>query len=390
MDRSPGRDLIVGLFVLAGLTALGWLSFSVGGFTFHGRGGLQLFADFGETGDLKVHAPVVIAGIRVGEVSSLSLEKSFRARVEMDLDPNLQLPTDTSASIVTAGVLGDRYIALQPGGDDRLLRSGDRISFTESAVILERLIGQLVYGNYPGRAEGCPRIRSLTPCDRAIGLELASHEKSPIRVGLDRSGISSPGDMLSRPNSPGDSAGVRPLSPRGRRRRHARDVLKILRDPSLQKADKLTQIRQIADQHIDFEALARLSLGQYWRDLSDSQKAEFVKEFENHVSTVHGKVFDEYVDEDVTIIGDRQEQRGDYTVQTRIVANRIEAGRRKDVADVDYRLRQKDNRWQVIDITIDGVSMAMNFRAQFQEIMANGGYDRLIKLLREKQVTPEK
>jgi len=166
-----------------------------------------------------------------------------------------------------------------------------------------------------------------------------------------------------------------------------RDALKVLRDQSLAKADKLAQIRQIADQHTDFETLARLSMGQYWRDLSDAQRAEFVKAFENHVSHVHGKVFDEYVDEDIIVTGDRQEQRGDYTVQTRIVANRIEAGRRRDVANVDYRLRQKDSRWQIIDVTIDGVSMAANFRAQFQEIMADGGFERLLKLLREKQIT---
>jgi phospholipid/cholesterol/gamma-HCH transport system substrate-binding protein len=146
MDRSPIRDLIVGLFVLAGLGALGWLSVSLGGFAGHGRGGLYLTADFDETGDLKVRAPVVIAGIRVGEVSALGLDKNDRARVQMNLDPALQLPVDTTASIVTAGVLGDRYIELQPGGDETLLKNGDQITFTESAVILERLIGQLVYG----------------------------------------------------------------------------------------------------------------------------------------------------------------------------------------------------------------------------------------------------
>src|SRR6185437_7966851 len=102
------------------------------------------------------------------------------------------------------------------------------------------------------------------------------------------------------------------------------DALNVLRNPKLTRADKVTQIRKIADQHIDFETLARLSLGQYWRDLSDTQRADYVKAFENHVSAVHGKVFDEYVDEDVVVTGDRQEQRGDYTVQTRIVANRIE------------------------------------------------------------------
>jgi phospholipid/cholesterol/gamma-HCH transport system substrate-binding protein len=148
--------LIVGLFVLVGLAALGWLSFSVGGFNWHGRGGLRLLADFSETGDLKVRAPVVIAGVRVGEVSGLALDKDFRALVEIDLDPTLKLPSDTTASIVTAGVLGDRYISLQPGGEDRILRNGDRISFTESAVSLERLIGQLVYGNTRGERKDAP------------------------------------------------------------------------------------------------------------------------------------------------------------------------------------------------------------------------------------------
>jgi phospholipid/cholesterol/gamma-HCH transport system substrate-binding protein len=146
MDRSPVRDFIVGLFVLAGFGALAYLSISIGGFTWRGRGGLELSAAFDEIGGLTVRAPVVISGVRVGEVSRIALDSNYRALVEMDLDSSLKLPTDTSASIVTAGVLGNRYIELQPGGEDTLLKSGDRVAFTESAVILERLIGQLVYG----------------------------------------------------------------------------------------------------------------------------------------------------------------------------------------------------------------------------------------------------
>ena len=152
MDRSPVRDLIVGLFVLAGLGALAYLSIRIGGYTWHGQGGLKLYAGFDETGDLSVRAPVVIAGVRVGEVTGISLDKNFRARVDLDLDPKLELSSDTTASIMTAGVLGNRYIELQPGGDEKILKSGDRISFTESAVILERLIGQLVYGVTKGNS----------------------------------------------------------------------------------------------------------------------------------------------------------------------------------------------------------------------------------------------
>jgi phospholipid/cholesterol/gamma-HCH transport system substrate-binding protein len=148
------RDFVVGLFVLAGIAAIAYLSISVGGFSWRGPTGLKLFASFDETGELALRAPVVIAGVRVGEVSAISLGNDFRARVEMNLNPTLKLPTDTSASIVTAGVLGDRYIELQPGADETILKSGDQISFTESAVILERLIGKLIYGTTKGGGAG--------------------------------------------------------------------------------------------------------------------------------------------------------------------------------------------------------------------------------------------
>jgi phospholipid/cholesterol/gamma-HCH transport system substrate-binding protein len=88
----------------------------------------------------------VISGVKVGQVKAITLGKDFRARVELDLDASLKLPTDSSASIVTAGILGDRYVSLQVGGDDQILKSGDTITFTESAVILESLIGKFMYG----------------------------------------------------------------------------------------------------------------------------------------------------------------------------------------------------------------------------------------------------
>jgi phospholipid/cholesterol/gamma-HCH transport system substrate-binding protein len=146
MRLSPIRDFLVGLFVLAGIGAIAYLSISIGDISWRGPTGFKLWAAFDETGGLSLRAPVVIAGVRVGDVSSITLQDDFRAKITMDLDPSLKLPTDTSASIVTAGILGDRYIELQPGGDDTLLKSGDQINFTESAMILERLIAQLIYG----------------------------------------------------------------------------------------------------------------------------------------------------------------------------------------------------------------------------------------------------
>lgn len=145
MSRSPTRDFIVGLFVLGGLLAVGYLSVSIGGLSYNGPGGLTLFAKFDETGGLKPRAPVVISGVKVGQVRGIKLTEDFRARVEVEVDKRLQLPLDTTASIVTAGLLGDRYITLEVGGDEQMLNNGDEIGFTESAVILERLIGKFIH-----------------------------------------------------------------------------------------------------------------------------------------------------------------------------------------------------------------------------------------------------
>jgi phospholipid/cholesterol/gamma-HCH transport system substrate-binding protein len=151
--RSPGRDLLVGCFVLAGILAVAWLSIRVGGLSYAGPRGFMVLADFDELGGLKERAPVVISGVKVGQVDRVALTPEYRARVTMDLDPSLKLPDDTTASIVTAGLLGDRYISLQLGGDDKLLQNGDRLSFTESAVLLERLLGKFVHDTDVGKAK---------------------------------------------------------------------------------------------------------------------------------------------------------------------------------------------------------------------------------------------
>jgi phospholipid/cholesterol/gamma-HCH transport system substrate-binding protein len=102
---------------------------------------------------LKARAPVVNSGVKVGQVAGIGLDEHYRARVTLDVDRTLKLPVDTSASIVTAGILGDRYVSLQLGGETDILKSGDEIGFTESALILERLIGKLVHNTDLGKGE---------------------------------------------------------------------------------------------------------------------------------------------------------------------------------------------------------------------------------------------
>jgi len=144
MQPSPTRDLIVGLFVLCGFAALAYLSIQVGGTAYSGPSGLELRATFEQVGGLRPRAPVAIAGVKVGQVSRIELADDLRAAVSLDLDPKLQLPVDTSARIVTSGLLGDQFITLEPGAEDDILASGDEIDFTESAISLESLIGKFV------------------------------------------------------------------------------------------------------------------------------------------------------------------------------------------------------------------------------------------------------
>jgi phospholipid/cholesterol/gamma-HCH transport system substrate-binding protein len=135
---------MVGAFVLIGLAAVAYLSIQVGGLSYKGPGGFPLVATFDEIGGLKPRAPVTISGVTVGQVESIELDAQLRARVMLDLAPGLQLPVDTSAAILTSGLLGDQFVALEPGAEEELLRPGEEVSRTESALSIERLIGKFV------------------------------------------------------------------------------------------------------------------------------------------------------------------------------------------------------------------------------------------------------
>jgi len=160
-----------------------------------------------------------------------------------------------------------------------------------------------------------------------------------------------------------------------------RSALAVLRDAKLTQAQKHQKITDIAEKHTDFETLSRLTLGRYWRDLSADQRAAFVEAFKTHLSNTYGNLLNGYGGQDVQVSGDRREPNGDCTVQLRVI-DTIN-GRPLELAKVDCRLRRK-TEWKVIDVIPEGISLVALFRAQFQEVMANGGFDRLLALLREK------
>ncbi|MFT5443258.1 MAG: phospholipid/cholesterol/gamma-HCH transport system substrate-binding protein [Myxococcota bacterium] len=145
--QSTQRDLIVGAFVTLGLAAIAYLSLEVGGISYNGPAGFKVIANFDEIGGLTARAPVVIAGVKVGQVVAIELDDDLRARVVLDVRPDLELSIDTSASIRTSGLLGNQFIALEPGGEIDILQDGEVLDFTESALNLEKMIGAFMHGS---------------------------------------------------------------------------------------------------------------------------------------------------------------------------------------------------------------------------------------------------
>ncbi|MGE0371220.1 MAG: outer membrane lipid asymmetry maintenance protein MlaD [Gammaproteobacteria bacterium] len=141
-------EIMVGLFVAAGIAALFMLAMKVSNLNaFSVKDGYNLTARFDNIGGLKVQSPVSASGVRVGRVVAIEYDQdSYEAEVSMVIDPKYdRLPSDTSAGIYTSGLLGEQYISLEPGGAESFLKDGDRLSLTQSALVLEQIIGQYLF-----------------------------------------------------------------------------------------------------------------------------------------------------------------------------------------------------------------------------------------------------
>lgn len=154
------HDVWVGLFVLLGGVALLFLALKAGNLlSLNFDEGYMVSAKFDNIGGLKPRAAVKSAGVVVGRVESIAFDdKSFQAKVVLRLNQGVQFPKDSSAKILTSGLLGEQYIGLEPGADEKNLVAGDLIKQTQSAVVLENLIGQFLYNKAaePASAEKQP------------------------------------------------------------------------------------------------------------------------------------------------------------------------------------------------------------------------------------------
>ena len=153
MLQKKSTEITVGIFVALGIAALVMLALKVSNFSeFTDDTGYQVIAEFENIGGLKVRSPVTMAGVRVGRVADIRLDSdTYNARVTLSLYSNVDnLPTDTSASIYTAGLLGEQYISLEAGAEEEFLQDGDVVELTQPALVLEQVIGQFLFSKAEG------------------------------------------------------------------------------------------------------------------------------------------------------------------------------------------------------------------------------------------------
>lgn len=143
--RRSALDLGVGVFVLIGLIALGWMSVKLGRVDFLGNRGYVVSADFPTVGGLKAGSTIEIAGVEVGRVDRILLQ-DYQARVVMVIQPQVKLQEDSIASIKTKGLIGERYVRISPGGSDKLIQPNGRIREVEPPVDIEELLSKYIFG----------------------------------------------------------------------------------------------------------------------------------------------------------------------------------------------------------------------------------------------------
>ena len=147
MQQTRSVEIGTGLFVLLGMSALFFMTTqTTGGNNFSASDTYEVEARFGNVGSLKVRAPVAMSGVTIGRVTSVSFDSgSLEAKVVFVIDSQYdQIPDDSDASILTSGLLGSQYIGLQAGGSDIYLEDGSEVFFTQSAIVLENLIGKFL------------------------------------------------------------------------------------------------------------------------------------------------------------------------------------------------------------------------------------------------------
>ena len=147
MHNTKTQDTLVGLFVACGIAALFFMAMQISNLSSFKKANIySISARFENSGGLKAKSPVSVAGVRIGRVAKISLDQqSYESVVEMHIESEYKLPDDSSASIYTAGLLGEQYVSIEPGGSEKFIQTNGLIDITQSAVVLEEVIGQFLF-----------------------------------------------------------------------------------------------------------------------------------------------------------------------------------------------------------------------------------------------------
>lgn len=147
MQNTKTQDTLVGLFVASGIAALFYMAMQISNLgSFSDEAAYTITARFENSGGLKIKSAVSVAGVRIGRVSNISVDKeSYESIVSMNIESQYSLPDDTSASIFTSGLLGEQYVSLEPGGSEEFIQANGSIDLTQSALVLEEIIGQFLF-----------------------------------------------------------------------------------------------------------------------------------------------------------------------------------------------------------------------------------------------------
>ena len=156
------------------------------------------------------------------------------------------------------------------------------------------------------------------------------------------------------------------------------EVIAILNDGSSSEATRRDRIADIAFAHFDFPVMSKLVIALPWKKFTPVERTEFIAEFKTHLARSYGRRLARYEGTQVSVFGEKAEQRGDVTVLSKVVGGQF------DGATMDYRMRATDGKWLVIDVIIEGVSLVANFRSQFKPILAQGGAPELLGRLKDK------
>jgi phospholipid transport system substrate-binding protein len=172
-------------------------------------------------------------------------------------------------------------------------------------------------------------------------------------------------------------------APRALIERAANQIVAILAKKDQPASVRVGEIETVAYEIFDFTTMSKLVLARNWRKLDKAKRAEFVREFKQHLSRTYGTRLDRYDQEQVDVYGVQVEVRNDVSIKTRILGGQF------DGAEIAYRLRKGSEGWKIIDVVIEGVSLVSNYRSQFAEVLNSGTIDDLLAKLRDKNFVVE-